>query len=444
MAVVDAYIERIEAVNLNINAMVTMTFETARQEAQQATERLERGERVPPLHGVPFTAKDSLDVAGVRSTCGLVSRQDHTPTRDATVVARLREAGAILLGKTNTPDNCFDYETTNTLFGLTKNPWDLRHSVGGSSGGEAALIAAHGSPCGVGSDIAGSIRQPAAFTGIVGLRPTSGTLPEDGQWPPSSGQFARLEALGPMARTVEDVALLYDVLCGVEPAPPDTSTLRGERVAFWFDDGLLPCSNAIKGGIHAAVKALAQAGMRPLADAPPSRTFASVGWGAYLHDTDMHLLARSFGNGTPWSPYTELLRSLWGKPRISSGVLLNWLLLQTLHRRMAHQIDGERWRTELRAELSHLIGEGGVAVCPVFPTTAPTHGWTKQWVSLLSTSSYTTWVNLAGLPGLAVPVGRSGNGLPVGVQIVGMPGTERTLLAAGLAVQQTLAHHATT
>lgn len=433
--VVEAHIARIEAVNPAINALVTPTFAVARQQAQQAAEAIGRGEVWGPLHGVPFTAKDSFDVAGVRSTCGLVSRAAHIPQQDAALVARMRAAGAILLGKTNTPSNCGAYETINPVFGLTANPWDVTRSAGGSTGGEAALIAAGGSPLGLGSDIAGSIRLPSHFNGTVGLRPTSDALPSDGFWHPIRGRLANLNALGPMARRVEDVALAWDVLRGVPPQPIDTDSLRGQRVVYWFSDGVLPSSNAVKGGIRAAVRALEQAGMQAARKAPAARRFVTLGYGKYWQAPERETYARGFGNGERWSPWGEILRALRGQAQVESETLVLWALVASAYL-LTPGIDGAAWRERLRAEMRALLGENGIAVCPVFPTSAPRHGWSK--LAAFFTNGYTTWLNLAGLPGLALPVGFSGNGMPVGVQIVGNPGTEQTLLAAGLAVQRAL------
>ena len=254
--VIEAHITRIEIVNPQLNAVVSPHFEQARREARAADARLQCGEPVGPLHGVPVTIKDAFDVAGAPATCGLTSRKRHIPETDASAVARLRLAGAIVLGKTNTPDNCWHQETVSALFGRTNNPWDLRRSPGGSTGGEAAIIAASGSPLGLGSDIAGSIRLPAAFCGIVGLRPTSGALDERGFWPPSEGRLGHLNAIGPMARRVEDVTLAYAVLTGHIAQEPDATVLRGRILCSWLDDGLIPSSTAVQAGVQAATAAL--------------------------------------------------------------------------------------------------------------------------------------------------------------------------------------------
>lgn len=432
--VVEAFIERNLAINADLNALVTPTFAQAREQAHAAAAAIERGEVWGALHGVPFTAKDSYDAAGVRSTGGLVSRSDHFPQRDATLVARLRAAGAILLGKTNAPSNSGAYETLNPLFGRTNNPWDLTRSAGGSTGGEAALIAAGGSPLGIGSDLAGSIRLPSAFTGIVGLRPTSSALPMDGFWPPTQARLGDLNALGPMARRVEDVALAWDVLNERATQPITTAGLRGQRLVYWFSDGTLPVSGAVRGGVQAAVRALEHAGMQTVAAAPAARRGAGVGFARYWRAEEREAYDRSFGNGAHWTASGEIRRALRGKARIETPTLVLWALLSSPW--LAPGVDGAAWRERLREEVAALLGEQGIAVCPVFPTTAPKHGW-SVWASLL-TNSYTTWVNLAGLPGLSVPVGFSGNGMPVNVQIVGNPGSEHLLLAAGMAVQQAL------
>lgn len=434
-AVVEAHIARIRAVNPRLNALVVERFAQARAEASAAdtASPARRG----PLHGVPVTIKAAFDVADLPSTCGLVSRASHVPTRDATLVALLRAAGAIVLGLTNTPGNCWSQETENPLYGRTNNPWDVTRTVGGSTGGEAALIAAGGSPLGLGSDIAGSVRLPAAFCGIASLRPTSGTLAEDGLWPPSAGRLGDLNALGPLARRVEDLALAYDVLRDATPRPRDPTVIRGARVASWTNDGLMPASPAVRAGVQAATRALEQAGMRPVGGAPAARRLALVGWLAYQGAAERRAIAAGFGGGQIWSPAGELGRALSGRRRVDSGTLHYWL---SSHYGSSLAgwlgIDGHHWREALRAQVLDLIGETGVAVCPVFPTTAPRHRW--PWGAIPFTISYQIWVNLAGLPGLALPVGFTGRGMPVGVQLVGAPGAEETLLAAGLAVQRAL------
>jgi Asp-tRNA(Asn)/Glu-tRNA(Gln) amidotransferase A subunit family amidase len=438
--VVDAHIERIERVNDSINAVVTTRFDEARVEAKRAADAVRDGSELGLLHGVPFTVKDSMDVAGTRSTCGLTARADRVARADAVCVERMRAAGAIALGKTNTPDACWAQETDNLLFGRTNNPWDTARSAGGSSGGEAAIIAACGSPLGLGSDIAGSIRLPAHFNGVVGLRPTSQTIPEDGVWPPAEPPLADLEAVGPFGRRVEDVSLAFDALCGARRATDlDVDSLRDRPIAWWYADGVYPCSDRVREAVRAATQVLCNAGMAPVAGAPAHRRWALVGWLAYNGSEGRESIARAFGGGERWSPFAALLDTLRGRPRVGGPALASWIGSHVgAAATSLAGVDGAKWRARLRAELADLIGDQGVAISPIFPSAAPYHGWTRGLRSTL-TMGYQAWVNLAGLPGLAVPVAASGDGLPIGIQIVGAPGTEKTILTAGLAVQNALA-----
>ncbi|MBX3084271.1 MAG: amidase [Anaerolineae bacterium] len=433
---VEAHIARIEAINPALNAVVTKTYDTAREQARQADEVLKQGKPLGWLHGVPFTLKDCHETAGVLSTCGLVSRRDHVPDKDSFVTAQLKAAGAILLGKTNLPDNCWSQETNNPVFGRTNNPWDVTRTVGGSSGGSAAIVAAEGAAFDVGSDIAGSIRMPAAFTGIVGLRPTSGTISEVGNWPYPSGRLADLEAVGPMTRRVEDAALVFDVLRGVESAPLDTSTLAEQPIAFWYSDGLVTANTDVKRGVDAATQALAAVGMKPFAKQPASLRAVMIGWTAYLQNADLRALSAGFGNGEAWTPAGEIMRTLRGQGRVSPEALAYWFGSNYMPVLWRWLVDGARWRNNLRSQLKALIGDG-VAVCPIFPTEAPAHGWNLHFPPMVNLG-FQMWVNLAGLPGLTVPTGYTTENLPIGVQIVGNAGSERTILTAGLAIQQAL------
>ena len=244
---VEAHLSRIDHLNPRLNAFVTVDREGARKAAKDAEAALERGETLGVLHGVPLTIKSSIDVAGYRCEAGTPLRAGNTPTADAPVVSRLRAAGAILLGNTNAPEFLMAYETDNPLYGRTNNPWDLERTPGGSSGGEAAAIAARCSAGGMGSDGGGSIRIPAHFSGICGLKPTPGRIPATGHFPPSAGPFAALGVVGPMARTIGDLSLLFEVLAGPDsgdsnsaPVPvrwPGEAELRRMNVAYFEDDG---------------------------------------------------------------------------------------------------------------------------------------------------------------------------------------------------------------
>src|SRR6201987_316833 len=233
----DAHLTKIERLNPQLNAFVHLDMDRVRSEARNAEAAVMSWKKLGPLHGIPISVKSSVDVAGLRCEAGTRLRAGYVATEDAPLVARLRNAGAIVLGVTNTPELLMAWETGNLLYGRTSSPWDLQRTPGGSSGGEAAAIAAGMSAGGVGSDGGGSIRVPAHFSGICGLKPTPGRIPSTGHFPPSGGPFALLGVVGPMARTVADVKALFETLRG--PDTGDALTIP-ERA---FDDTPLHCKN---------------------------------------------------------------------------------------------------------------------------------------------------------------------------------------------------------
>ncbi len=278
LEVTEAHIARIEAVNPKLNAVVVKRYEQARQEARQADERRHRGEALPPLHGVPVTIKDSIDLEGLPSTFGLPSRANTRAESDDRYAARLREAGAIVLGKTNAAQLLMSYETDNPVYGRTNNPWNLERTSGGSSGGEGAIIAAGGSGLGLGSDIAGSVRIPAAFSGIVGFKPTNGRTDDAGRYSLPPGQRAVVSQIGVLARTVADATLGLEVINGgrapnAEPPRPlgdlGSVNLKGLRVAYYTDDGTFNAAPAARRAVLEAAEALEGLGAQVTEFAPP-------------------------------------------------------------------------------------------------------------------------------------------------------------------------------
>src|ERR1700678_2581488 len=250
---VDAHLARITRLNPKVNAFVTVDEKRAREQAKSAEAALSssaKSNSLGPLHGVPISIKSSIDVEGLPSECGSALRKGNVPSEDAPLVKRLRAAGAIILGNTNVPEFLMAYETDNLLYGRTNNPWDLSRTPGGSSGGEAAAIAAGCSAGGVGSDGGGSIRVPAHFTGICGLKPTPGRIPATGHFPTSVGPFALLGVVGPMARTVADLKVLFEVMQGPDHGDPsaapvsvrwrDRNDLKKFRIGYFEDDGRPP------------------------------------------------------------------------------------------------------------------------------------------------------------------------------------------------------------
>src|ERR1700716_907688 len=261
LEVVRAHLEHIHTVNPRINAVVFATAESALKEARKA-DRRNTGKNVPgPLHGVPFTAKDIFDTAGLPTTAGLRMLRTNIPDHDATVIARMRAAGAILIGKTNCPPGGVGGDSWNPLHGGTRNPYDVNRSPGGSSGGEAAIIAAGGSPIGAGGDSGGSLRMPANYCGVATLKPTAGLVPSTGAYGLPGGLSDQRSQVGPMARFVSDLELALPVLAGPDgidsavvpvPLPKRTPSLTGLRVAWYADDGIFKPTQATAATVRAA------------------------------------------------------------------------------------------------------------------------------------------------------------------------------------------------
>jgi len=380
----------------------------------------------------------------LRTTSGSSLRAEHAPVSDASVVARLKAAGAIILGKTNTPEMAIPYETDNPIFGRTNNPHDLNRTPGGSSGGEAAAIAACLSPAGIGSDLSGSIRVPAHFCGIVGLKPTTGRVPMDGHLPSATGPLSLGACIGPMARTVEDITLLLNVIADAtqfeisnsrSTADERVSGLRGMRVAWYGDDGVAPVSDETRDALDAAAKSLSQAGLEIHEANPPGISHGSRLW--------VELFSRAS---------TDQLREFYRVREDKAGLLVA-SLLRTAEKRgtdieaRAKQAEGlaaalvERER--LREHLLRWMKTTPLILAPVGATPAFDHGARRvevgdQSVSVFRAFSYSQTFNVFGLPSVAVPAGSSAAGLPIGVQIVGRPFEERTVIAAAAVIEQAL------
>jgi Asp-tRNA(Asn)/Glu-tRNA(Gln) amidotransferase A subunit family amidase len=268
---VQAHLERIERLNPKLNAFAHVDAEGALKQARACEEAAAGGELRGSLQGVPVTVKSCMEVAGLRCECGTELRRGFVGERDATLVARLREAGAVVLGTTKVPEFNMSYETDGPLYGRTNNPWDVERTPGGSSGGEAAAIAAGLSAGGLGTDAAGSIRVPAHFTGICGLKPTPGRIPISGHYPPVGGPFTILGVIGPLARTTEDLRLMFEVVAGADwgdaasvPAPlrwPEEEDLRLLRIAHFEDDGRTPVTPETRAAVQKAAEGLKKAGL---------------------------------------------------------------------------------------------------------------------------------------------------------------------------------------
>lgn len=398
---VEAHLRRIEQVNPQINAVVQIDADRALDAARSADQALAQGTRVGPLHGVPFTAKDNLETAGIITAIGVAERASVVPTTDATIVARLKAAGAILLGKTNCPPWGGGTETANEVYGRTNNPYDLDRSVSGSSGGEVAIIAAGGSALGIGSDSGGSIRGPAHFCGLAALKPTAGLIPVTGVID-DEGRIGVMSdprtQVGPIARSVADVAMLTSVLAGPDgidagciPVPyrdPGAVPTKGLRIAVIYDNGVVTPSPDTVATVRAAADALAAAG-------------ATVEEAS--HPTGGHELTQEV-----WLSY--------------DGDVVSLDLYRLLRRWDAYRSEMLRWLTDW----------DGI-ICPVYPTAAHLHGKPSR-----NGSSYMTPYSLTGWPCAVVRCGTSPEGLPIDVQIVAGPWRDDLALALAGALESAL------
>ena len=264
--VVEAYLDRISMLNPKLNAIVTIATDVM-DRARAAETAVMRGEQLGSLHGVPITIKDTIETAGLRSTSGSVIRKDYVPEADAPAVALLKAAGAIILGKSNAAEMAMDYNADNPVFGRTNHPQNPNLTPGGSSGGEAVAIATGMSAGGLGSDLAGSVRIPAHFCGIAGLKPTTGRVPGEGQFPPSTGPYSLGAVIGPMARRVDDLRRMFSAL--THGSVSHTSDLRGVRVAWYTDDGVAQVTEETARAVADAAKALSDAGLITEERRPP-------------------------------------------------------------------------------------------------------------------------------------------------------------------------------
>ncbi len=449
----DQHISRIERLNPAINAVVALDIEGARARADDADAALARGEDWGPLHGLPMTIKDSFETAGLVTTSGAPELAAHVPAADAAAVARLKAAGAIVFGKTNLPIYAADLQTYNDVYGVTNNPWDVSRCAGGSSGGAAAALAAGLTPLELGSDIGGSIRNPAHYCGVFGHKPSYGIVPMRGHIPGPPGALSTTDiaVAGPLARSVEDLELALGVIAGPDQwegrgwrleMPPPRHALPGDtRVAAWLDDPGCPIDGEVAAVLEAAVEAIVRSGVAVDRKARPGFDFL------HSHRVYQRLLTPIMADGmseATLARYAEQTRAMPPESeddspterfrRYAISRHVDWL-----------RADGER--AKLRAAWAAFFEDFDILLAPVTPTVAYPHDHQPDWGKRTITvngkpapyAEQIAWAGLIGvgmLPSTVAPVGLSASGLPVGMQIVGPYLEDRTALHFARAVAE--------
>jgi fatty acid amide hydrolase 2 len=430
--VVEAHIARLQAMQPRTAAIAVECFDAARSAADEADAFT--GDP-PPLHGVPCTIKESFATAGLPNAAGLVSRRDVRAERDAPTVARLREAGAIPLGLTNTSELCMWIESENRLYGRSACAYDGRRVSGGSSGGEGAAVGSGGSPFGLGADIGGSIRIPAFFNGVFGHKPSPGVVTNEGQYPAAEGDSDRLLATGPLCRRAEDLMPLVRILAGPDGeglGEPDEVSVEGLDVVVIERDGVLPVSRRMAGALQRTAGALQALGARVRTEKLPGLRGAFNIYLAELSAANTTTFAELLGGDGEPLRLRDVLRRGAPHTRATKMILAAELVQHRLPQPGTERMLGAA--RKLRRQLTEVIGDG-VLLYPTHPWVVPRHGWT---MALPMAVAYTAVFNLAGTPVTQVPVGLEDRGLPLGVQVVGRPGTDHVTIAVGCALERAL------
>ena len=439
--VLDAHLAQIHQHNDKLNAIATLDEENARKRAKEADAALANGEIWGPLHGVPITIKDVFETAGLRTTSSFKPLKDYIPKEDATIVVRLKEAGAIIIGKTNMPMLAMDVQSNSPLFGRVNNPWDLARTAGGSTGGGAASLAAGFSPLEIGSDIGGSVRIPAHFCGVYSIKPTdhlvslAGHIPE----PPGAPKGVRHMGMpGPLARSVEDLRLALTLISGPDgrrwEAPPVTlkpvapKPLNEYRIAWADSFGNISASQDTQAALEKLVTDLTDTGCHVEKTSPPNFDF-ELAWRSYGE-----IAGAEIGSGMDAIPrlLTRLQFSILQDPSpLKKGYVSGFGL------KMARYTDALTKRDVLISQLENFLSQWDAWICPVTIGTAFKHGKIglpievdgKKTPYFSANMSYTSVFNLTGNPAVVLPIGQSKEGLPIGIQVVGRRWDDMALLA---------------
>jgi len=449
LAAVEAFIAQIEAVNPALNAVVFKRFDVARAEADAADQRLrdEGADALPPFHGVPCSVKESFALVGMPNSTGLMRRKDLRSTSDAVTVARMRAAGFIPLGVTNTSELCMWMESNNRVYGATSNPYDQTRTVGGSSGGEAAIVCAGGAPIGIGSDVGGSIRMPAFFNGVFGHKSTGGLVPSTGQYPHADEGVARYVVTGPICRHACDLMPFLRIIAGpdgVDPGclpfelgDPATVSFEGRTLVSIEFNGMERVSDellAAQRRVVAHFESLGAVVRRPSIKGL-KKSFDI--WSACLAAGSKTPFGTLMGQGTPIKPLTELAKWTVGRSQHTAMATLLAATESLLDHFPAHRARLLALKDQVRGELLEHMGEGGLLVYPSYPRVAPKHHspFLRQ-LTLRFEYAYTALLNVLELPVTQVPLGLNRKGLPLGVQIGATHGQDHISIAAALELER--------
>lgn len=456
--VLDTYLTQIALHNSKLNAICTLDEDKARTRAKLADEALAKGENWGALHGVPITIKDVIETAGILTTAGYIPLKNYFPQEDATAVARLRAAGAVIMGKTNMAELAADYQSTNSLFPRVNNPWHLDYTPGGSSGGSAAAIAAGLSPLDLGNDFGGSVRQPAHFCGVYGLKPTDRRISTAGLIPEVPGMplcIRHMMTVGCFARSIEDIQLCFSLIAGADLRRPDVPPIPLDRPSgkplqhlkiAWSDEWAdVPVAAEIRSAMNAIAQTLSEAGVRVEPWMPEDFDYTkifnlygrvSAYLNAYAQPVDRYNIRRSlqliFRTATQGD---KQLRKLGNFASI---------LPELLNPSLKGYFEALTERDRFTAYMDEALEPWDVWLCPVAATPAFTHcpAWSavdvdgRSYPYAVANGTYTIPFNLSGHPAVVIPIGKTQNGLPIGMQIVGKRWCEMELFAIASAIDK--------
>lgn len=448
-AAVDIHIAQIERTNPQTNAVVKTRFTEARAEADAADQRVSAGDTDLPLfHGVPCTIKECFEFTGMPHSAGLLARRDVIARHDATGVARIRSAGAIPLGVTNVSELCMWMESVNFVYGRTNNPYDLSRIVGGSSGGEGAVIASAASPFGLGSDVGGSIRNPAFFNGIFGHKPSSALVPNSGQYPPAHGELRRYLCTGPMCRRAEDLMPLLRLLAGPDQDYPDCASAEdlGDPASVSFEgrtlvsiesNGAIQISPELLAAQRQVAQHLQSLGMRlRVVQLPALRKQFDI-WSAMLGLASDTPFGTLLGDGKPIKPLWEMLK--WCVGRSQHTWMATTLAITDPVPKLFPKAAARMYALghQLRQEVAELLGGDGLLLYPSYSVTAPRHKVPARWATRLHMPwAYQAIINVLELPSTQVPLGLDSQGLPLGVQVIGPRLMDHVTIAGALELER--------